>query len=247
MTLQGDGRQPDVKLQGDRRQSEGGRREVDLYPYIFCIDILAFFYVGLVYQLPTLSYPLFYSCGRREVDLYPYIFCIDILAFFYVGLFYQSAVRDKSPFEEVIHTGDQFPYNYVAVLMTQFFLIVINRILYLVFSAPLRILYHLTSLLLHLGYQMRLFWNANLIASHNTIRAYLAIKSISLALSALQLKHGPPGPASKATPFLTRRATWLRWQLFRVYRMLPFLYELHLILDWWCTKTTLPLYDWLKV
>ncbi|GJP64639.1 hypothetical protein CLOP_g21614 [Closterium sp. NIES-67] len=187
------------------------------------------------------------TCGRRELDLYPYVFCIDILAFFYVGLFYQSAVRDRSPFEEVIHTGDQFPYTYVAVLMTQFFLIVINRILYLVFSGPLRVLYHLASLLLHLGYPMLLFWNANLIASHNTIRAYLAIKSISLALSALQLKYGPPGPASKASPFLTRRATWLRWQLFRVYRMLPFLYELHLILDWWCTKTSLPLYDWLKM
>ena len=57
--------------------------------------------------------------GKRDTDLYPYIFFLDLLAFFYVGLFYQAAVRDRSPFEDVYHPEDQFPYAFVAVLMVR--------------------------------------------------------------------------------------------------------------------------------
>ena len=57
--------------------------------------------------------------GKRDADLYPYIFFLDLLAFFYVGLFYQAAVRDRSPFEDVYHPEDQFPYAFVAVLMVR--------------------------------------------------------------------------------------------------------------------------------
>jgi hypothetical protein len=35
--------------------------------------------------------------------------------------------------------------------------------------------------------------------------------------------------------------------LFRIYRAIPFLYELKAMLDWSCTSTTLYLGEWLKL
>ena len=130
---------------------------------------------------------------------------------------------------------------------TQFFLIVIYRVLYLCPYGPLRLLYHHLTIALNLGYLMHLYWAASLLASHYTIRLFLALKAAAFTLSALQLRYGPPGPVSRSARFLTRRVTTLRWRAFQVYRALPFLYELQTILDWCCTATTLTLYDWLKV
>jgi hypothetical protein len=35
--------------------------------------------------------------------------------------------------------------------------------------------------------------------------------------------------------------------IFRIYRAIPFLYELRMMLDWTCTPTTLYLGDWIKL
>lgn len=55
--------------------------------------------------------------GKREVDLYAYIFCADLIVFFLVAIFYQSVIKNKSEFLEVYQLEDQFPKEFVFILM----------------------------------------------------------------------------------------------------------------------------------
>jgi piezo-type mechanosensitive ion channel component 1/2 len=79
------------------------------------------------------------------------------------------------------------------------------------------------------------------------LRAIYLTKSISLALQALQLHHGIPNKSTLYRQFLTSKVTQVNYLGFRLYRALPFLYELRCVLDWSCTTTALTMYDWLKV
>lgn len=55
--------------------------------------------------------------GRREVDLYAYIFGADLTVFFLVAMFYQSVIKNKSEILEYYQLEDQFPKEFVFILM----------------------------------------------------------------------------------------------------------------------------------
>lgn len=55
--------------------------------------------------------------GKREVDLYAYIFGADLAVFFLVAIFYQSVIKSNSKFLEVYQLEDQFPKEFVFILM----------------------------------------------------------------------------------------------------------------------------------
>ncbi|PPR90830.1 hypothetical protein GOBAR_AA29862 [Gossypium barbadense] len=55
--------------------------------------------------------------GKREFDLYAYIFVADLTVFFLVAMFYQSVIKNKSEFLDVYQLEDQFPIEYVTILI----------------------------------------------------------------------------------------------------------------------------------
>jgi len=55
--------------------------------------------------------------GKREIDLYAYIFGADLVVFFLVATFYQSVIKNHSEFLEVYQLEDQFPKEFVFILM----------------------------------------------------------------------------------------------------------------------------------
>ena len=55
--------------------------------------------------------------GRREIDLYAYTFGADLSVFFLVAIFYQSVVKHNSEFLDVTQLEDQFPIQFVIILM----------------------------------------------------------------------------------------------------------------------------------
>lgn len=55
--------------------------------------------------------------GKREIDLYAYIFGADLTVFFLVAMFYQSIMKNKSEFLDVSQLEDQFPKDFVFILM----------------------------------------------------------------------------------------------------------------------------------
>ncbi|XP_050223428.1 piezo-type mechanosensitive ion channel homolog isoform X2 [Mercurialis annua] len=119
--------------------------------------------------------------GKKDIDLYAFTFCADLVVFFLVSVFYQLVMKNNSEFLEVYQLEDQFPKEFVFILL------------------------------------------------------------------AIQIRFGIPHKSTLYRQALTSSISQINYLGFRIYRALPFLYELRCVLDWSCTTTSLTMYDWLKL
>ncbi|KAG8648226.1 hypothetical protein MANES_09G162700v8 [Manihot esculenta] len=188
--------------------------------------------------------------GKKHIDLYAYTFCADLAVFFLVAIFYQSVMKNNSEFLEVYQLEDQFPKEFVFILMGIFFLIVLDRIIYLCSFATGKVIFYLFNFVLFTCSVTKYAWNIELRNRHAARFALCAIyftKAISLSLQAIQIRFGIPHKSTLYRQFLTSSISQVNYFGFRLYRALPFLYELRCVLDWSCTTTSLTMYDWLKM
>ncbi|KAK7284316.1 hypothetical protein RJT34_19061 [Clitoria ternatea] len=188
--------------------------------------------------------------GKREIDLYAYIFGADLAVFFLVSIFYESVMKANSEFLEVYQLEDQFPEDFVLVLMVVFFLIVLDRVIYLWSFAAGKVIFYLFNLVLFTYSVTKYAWDMDPLyrcSGRVGLRAIYLTKSISLGLQAMQLRFGIPHKSTLYRQFLTSGVSRINFLGFRLYRALPFLYELRCVLDWSCTTTSLTMYDWLKL
>lgn len=187
--------------------------------------------------------------GKREVDLYAYIFGADLIVFFLVAIFYQSLIKNDSEFLEVYQLEDQFPKEFVFVLMILFFLIVLDRIIYLCSFATAKVLFYLFNFFLFTYSVTQYAWHepSDRHAGELVLRVIYLTKAVSLALQAIQIRYGIPHQSTLYRQFLTSEVSRVNYLGYRLYRALPFLYELRCVLDWSCTTTSLTMYDWLKL
>ncbi|KAI0518685.1 hypothetical protein KFK09_006121 [Dendrobium nobile] len=72
-----------------------------------------------IFEEIDFSYPIISVIGgdQKEVDLYPYIFGVDLIVFFLVAIFYQSAIKNINKLLNVYQLEDQFPKEFVFILM----------------------------------------------------------------------------------------------------------------------------------
>ncbi|XP_022719322.1 piezo-type mechanosensitive ion channel homolog [Durio zibethinus] len=187
---------------------------------------------------------------KKDIDLYAYVFCADLVVFFLVAIFYQSVIKNNSEFLEVYQHEDQFPKEFVFILMVIFFLIVLDRIIYLCSYATGKVIFYLFTLVLFIYSVTNYAWHMEPSDKHAgkfALRAIYLMKLISLALQAIQIRFGIPHESNLYRQFLTSSISQTNFLGFRIYRALPFLYELRCVLDWSCTTTSLTMYDWLKL
>lgn len=138
----------------------------------------------------------------------------------------------------------------IACLQIIFFLIVVDRIIYLCSFATGKVLFYLFNLVLFTYSVTEYAWNMQPYKQYAGILALRAIfltKAVSLALQAIQIRYGMPHKSTLYRQFLTSQISRINYLGYRLYRALPFLYELRCVLDWSCTTTSLTMYDWLKV
>ncbi|CAJ2631584.1 unnamed protein product [Trifolium pratense] len=188
--------------------------------------------------------------GKREIDLYAYIFGADLAVFFLIAIFYESVMKANSEFLEVYQLEDQFPEDFVLVLMVVFFLIVLDRIIYLCSFATGKVVFYLFNLVLFTCSVTKYAWDMDPLHRYSgrlAIRAIYFTKAISLVLQAKQIHFGIPNKSTLYRQFLTSSVSRVNVLGFRLYRAIPFLYELRSVLDWSCTTTSLTMYDWLKL
>ncbi|KAF7804788.1 piezo-type mechanosensitive ion channel-like protein isoform X1 [Senna tora] len=188
--------------------------------------------------------------GKREMDLYAYIFCADLIVFFLVAMFYQSVIKNKSEFLDVYQLEDQFPKEFVFILMVIFFLIVLDRIIYLCSFATGKVIFYIFNLILFTYSVTEYAWQLEPFHQHAAglaLRSIYFAKAVSLALQAVQIRYGIPHKSTLYRQFLTSEVSRINYLGYRLYRALPFLYELRCVLDWSCTTTSLTMYDWLKL
>ncbi|XP_073283729.1 piezo-type mechanosensitive ion channel homolog isoform X2 [Primulina huaijiensis] len=188
--------------------------------------------------------------GKRDIDLYAYIFGADLMVFFLVAIFYQSVIKNKSEFLEYYQLEDQFPKEFVSILMIIFFLMILDRIMYLCSFAMGKVIFYLFNLILFTYAITDYAWNMDTSqqnAAGLALRAIYLTKAVSFALQAMQIRFGIPHKSTLYRQFLTSDVSRFNYLGYRLYRALPFLYELRCVLDWSCTATSLTMYDWLKL
>lgn len=131
-----------------------------------------------------------------------------------------------------------------------FFLIVVDRIIYLCSFATGKVIFYIFNLVLFTYAVIKYAWDMGT-SQQNTaglaLRAIYLTKAVSFALQAMQIRYGVPHQSTLYRQFLTSEVSRVNFLGYRVYRALPFLYELRCVLDWSCTTTSLTMYDWLKV
>lgn len=131
-----------------------------------------------------------------------------------------------------------------------FFLIVVDRVIYLCSFATAKVIFYIFNLILF-TYSVTVYaWQLDQSqqnAAGFALRAIYVTKAVSLTLQAIQIRYGIPHKSTLYRQFLTSRVSRVNFLGYRLYRALPFLYELRCVLDWSCTTTSLTMYDWLKV
>lgn len=131
-----------------------------------------------------------------------------------------------------------------------FFLIVLDRIIYLCSFATGKVVFYIFNLILFTYSVTEYAWQlepSQQRTAQFALRAIFLAKALSLGLQAVQIQYGIPHKSTLYRQFLTSEVSRINYLGYRLYRALPFLYELRCVLDWSCTTTSLTMYDWLKV
>jgi len=188
----------------------------------------------------NLCWPWSQARTKPGCDLYVSLFFIQCILFFYVLLAYQHADQLFQSVRE-----NQMSGGFILVLLLHFVLIVADRCLYLHRSIKGKYILQLLLLvciysIIHSNFTFRIGINQN-----GPVFAWYLIMCAYLFVSALQISYGYP-PFIQ-TNWMTKRAHHFWGNIFRLYRSLPFLYELRMLLDWTCTPTTLYLGEWVKL
>lgn len=126
----------------------------------------------------------------------------------------------------------------------------VDRVIYLCSFAVGKVIFYLCSLVIFTYSVTEYAWRmgpSQQQAGVLALRAIYLAKAVSLALQAVQVRYGIPHQSTLYRQFLTSQVSQINYLGYRLYRVLPFLYELRCVLDWSCTTTSLTMYDWLKV
>ncbi|KAF9681632.1 hypothetical protein SADUNF_Sadunf05G0022000 [Salix dunnii] len=189
-----------------------GCTNVDLYKSLtpaadVAYEILEAQHAGIIKEI-RFPYPILsvIGGGKKDIDLYAYVFCADLAVFFLVAIFYHSVIKNNSEFLEVYQLEDQFPKEFVFILMVIFFLIVLDRVIYLCSFATGKVLFYLFNLALFTYSVTEYAWYTEPQHRHAgrlALRAIYLTKAISLALQAIQIRFGVPHESTLYRQFLT--------------------------------------------
>ena len=86
-------------------------------------------------------------------------------------------------------------------------------------------------------------FSSNNFTENSYIDFFYIISALILLVSALQIKYGID---QKSKGFMDRY-TWYNGFVYMGFRAVPFLFEFKVFSDWTFTKTSLRLFDWIKL
>lgn len=183
-------------------------------------------------------------------DLYVVQWFTELVCFFMIMLlpsvFISGVAANVAQF---FTSGRSIPMSYVLTLLTQFLLIVVDRIIYLFRAVRVKVIFqYLQVIFLH-------FWlwfylpsqNGDYFVRFPTLIIFYMLKFCYLTVSGLQIAYGYPQFVQGQFLTDSKAPSQLRYYAFVAYRAIPFVYELRTLLDWTITKTTLSFYEWLKL
>jgi len=184
---------------------------------------------------------------RARKDFYPVTVGLDFLSFVLTAGAWGAVFPEPA-------SGAAVPVAYLLVLLLEFFLMVVDRMCYIMGSMRGKFLLHFTQVALFLTGVTHTFWWLELKTGGRTIlRIFLLVRGAALVFGALQLKSGYPEGSSYSNGIGRYSQLYLQfpniigWWIFAITTSIPFVFELRHLLDWASTLTTLRFVDWLLV
>eukprot|EP00947_MAST-08B_sp_MAST-8B-sp1_P005753 g5753.t1 len=138
-------------------------------------------------------------------------------AFVFLIIFFQNPNRVQKMFTD----GGQISGTYVLALFSQFVLMVADRLCYLMRKGEWKLLLHFIESILVAWYVIQLPY---------------------LYYSSLQIGYGYP--FNVHDQWIMKKINWLYAYLFIIYKAIPFMYEMRMLLDWTCSHTTMRFFEW---
>ncbi|CAO1304226.1 unnamed protein product [Diamesa serratosioi] len=191
---------------------------------------------------------LFDRQSRKTADVYGFLFLCDFVNFFVI-LFGFSAFGTQEGDGGIMSylEENKVPITFLLMLVIQFFLIVVDRALYLRKNMFGKIVYQF---ILIVGLHIWMFFILPVTTERsfnatNPPVIYYMIKCFHLLFSAYQIRCGYPSRI--LGNFLTKSFSMLNFAGFKVFINIPFLMELRVLMDWVWTDTTMTLMDWIKM
>jgi hypothetical protein len=165
--------------------------------------------------------------------------------FLYTIFMYPDTV--SSSVEELAESvsQNQLPIGYVLFLIALMMFMVMDRVIYLTSSKHAKTMYHYFTLVAVSVWVHNVCWSGSQEKGSLSCSMFFAVKSVSLALNARQIRCGYPERTRQH--FLTQSTDLLARMSFLIYRAIPFLFEMRTLLDFSVTMSCLDLWDWLKL
>lgn len=182
-------------------------------------------------------------------DVYAFMFACDLVTFLIVVFGYSSFGPTSVEGADVATVLQQsrVPVPFLAMLLVQFVLIIIDRALYLRKLVFGKFLFHIFLVILVHIWMFFVLPAVTDRAFTNNVAAQLwyFIKCVYFALSCYQIRSGYP--TRILGNFLTKNYNYVNLFCFKGFLAVPFLLELRALMDWMWTDTTLALTSWLQM
>nr|CAD7439031.1 unnamed protein product [Timema bartmani] len=195
----------------------------------------------------NLAYQLLAPRPRHTVDVYTPMFFCDFLNFLVIVIGVESFAQEYSGDVMTYLMENKVPMLFLSMLLMQFFLIVVDRALYLRKNIVGKIVFHYILVIgIHIwmffvlpGFTERQF-NMRL-----PPQIWYIFKCMYFLLSAYQIRCGYP--TRIIGNVFCKKYNISNFVLLIGYLNLPFLYELRTLMDWMWTDTSMSVFEWLKM
>ncbi|KAH8417295.1 hypothetical protein KR222_008390, partial [Zaprionus bogoriensis] len=203
---------------------------------------------GILTSIKKLFFTLLYK-ARLSTDVYTLMFLCDFINFFVLLFGFPKFVYRHKYSASVVETyiqGNKIPFTFLFMLVEQFAIIIVERVIYLRKAMKVKIVIHF---IMVLGIHIWMFFLVPYVTAHSfgasaPVIFYL-IKCLQMLLSAYQMRCGYPRRILGNV--FTKSFSMVNYVAFKVYMEIPFLYILRTMLDWLCIDTTLTVMEWIKM
>uniref|UniRef100_A0AC34G1X9 Piezo non-specific cation channel R-Ras-binding domain-containing protein n=1 Tax=Panagrolaimus sp. ES5 TaxID=591445 RepID=A0AC34G1X9_9BILA len=197
--------------------------------------------------ISSFIFKLFHPKFRYIRDLYPLMFFLDVFCFFIV-VFGFSAFGDGGSGDVLSDlSSNRVPLTFVIMLIVISLMIVVDRGLYLRKAVLAKLIYQLvTVIFLHAYLMFILPAITHTAAYENSVAKFLyVVKCIYFVISAWQIRNGYPQLC--IGNLLTHSYGLVNMVLFKIFMLIPFLFELRTAIDWTWTDTSMPILDFFSM
>jgi len=183
--------------------------------------------------------------GICSTDYYAYVFFADSAVLLWCMFFYSHMTNSGQSFGDAIRTNN-LDWAFVLVLVLQFLTLVIDRVMYLTKANQSKLYLHLFQVV---GLHTVLLLVFQMQSGNQSLCNFYLLKCCYFAFSAVQIRDQYPIYTQGQYLIRTEKGkepSTTQYYLFLLYRACPFLFELRILLDWACSRTSLDFYQWFK-